>query len=194
VLDRRAGGTGAQRGRRRRDAAAEEYREILAGTTSSSRIQDHGLADEAVAREGLAAIAVATGIPLVATNDCHFHARDDVEAHRVLIGIGHNKTLAELARDYAYNDEFYVKSPSEMARLFAATPDAVTRTAEIADRCHAGFPESGFILPDYAVPPGPIRGLPRGAGPARLEARLSDGRERRHKAAEYVARLELELR
>jgi DNA polymerase-3 subunit alpha len=175
--------------------AAEEYREILGRDDFFLEIQDHGLADEAVAREGLAAIAAATGIPLVATNDCHFHARDDVEAHRVLIGIGHNKTLAELARDYAYNDEFYVKSSAEMARLFAATPDAVTRTAEIADRCHAGFPESGFILPDYAVPAGTrsedyLEELARRG----LEARLSDGRERRHKPSEYVARLELELR
>ncbi len=174
--------------------AAEEYREILGADSFFLEIQDHGLADERTSREGMVRVAAATGIPLVATNDCHFHQREDVEAHRVLIGIGQNKTLAELSHDYAYNDEFYVKSPAEMAQLFAGHDRAAARTAEIAQRCHVSFPEGEFYLPRYPVPGGRLpedylEELARRG----LERRLADGRARRAAPAEYQARLQLEL-
>jgi len=174
--------------------AAEEYREILGREGFFLEIQDHGLAEEALVREGMRAVATATGIPLVVTNDCHFHRREDVEAHRVLIGIGQNKTLADLARDYAYNDEFYVKSPEEMSRLFSDVPDAVARSAEIAARCRVSFASGEFHLPRYQLEPGELpadrlRALAREG----LALRLADGRKRRHAEAEYWARLEHEL-
>ncbi len=174
--------------------AAEEYREILGKDGFFLEIQEHGAADERVAREGVARVSQATGIPIVATNDCHFHRREDVEAHRVLLGIGQNKTLAELSRDYAYNDEFYVKSAAEMARLFADNPGALSLTAEIAARCRVSFPEGVPYLPRYPVPGGALpedylQSLARSG----LEQRLADGRERRAAAGEYHARLETEL-
>jgi len=173
---------------------AEEYREILGEDDFFLEIQDHGLGDEGLVREGLVGVGAATGIPLVATNDAHFHRREDVEAHRVLIGIGQNKTLADLARDYAYNDEFYVKSPAEMAALFRETPDAVARTAEIAARCRVSFPEGEFHLPRFPVPDGkhPDAFLEDVARRG-LDGRLADGRPRRHAEKEYRARLEREL-
>jgi DNA polymerase-3 subunit alpha len=174
--------------------AAGELREILGNDDFFLELQDHGTAEEGVAREGLIRLAGQTGIGLVATNDCHFHRREDVEAHRVLIGIGQNKTLTELAQDYAYNDEYYVKSPSEMSRLFAAFPEALARTAEIARRCHVTFPEDEFHLPRYPVPAGTrpedhLQQLARGG----LEERLAAPRARRHRPAEYWQRLEHEL-
>ena len=174
--------------------AAEEYRELLGKDNYFLEVQDHGLAEEATAREGIVRVSQATGVPIVATNDCHFHRREDVEAHRVLIGIGQNKTLAELARDYAYNDEFYVKSPAEMDRLFRHLPGALARTVEIAARCRTSFPEGEFYLPRYPLPDG---GLPEDfledLARRGLEERLGDGRQRRHKPQEYWSRLETEL-
>jgi DNA polymerase III subunit alpha len=178
---------GARRG-------AEEFREILGAGDFFLEVQDHGLADERTVREGMARLSQATGIELVATNDSHFHLREDVEAHRVLIGIGQNKTLAELARDYAYNDEFYVKSGEEMARLFRDLPGAVARSGEIAERCHATFPGGQPLLPRYPVPqdrlPEDYLGELAHRG---LERRLGDGRARRHPQQRYVTRLESEL-
>jgi DNA polymerase-3 subunit alpha len=147
-----------------------------------------------VVREGILRVSETTGIPVVATNDCHFHRREDVEAHRVLIGIGQNKTLAELSRDYAYNDEFYVKSPAEMQRLFGDRPGSLALTKEIASRCHVTFPEAGPHLPRYPVPAGKqpedfLEALARQG----LERRLEDGRVRRIALAEYHARLDTEL-
>ena len=174
--------------------AAEQFREILGRDNFFLEVQDHGLPDEPSASEGILRVAEKTGIPVVATNDCHFHSREDVEAHRVLIGIGQNKTVAELARDYAYNDEFYVKSPAEMARLFGHVPGALARTAEIAARCHVAFSDQGFHLPRYRTPDGVgLTEYLEGLANSGLEVRLGDGRARRHTAAEYRARLRQEL-
>ncbi len=174
--------------------AAEEFREILGRDNFFLEIQEHGVADERVAREGMFRVSEKTGIRVVATNDCHFHRREDVEAHRVLIGIGQNKTLAELSRDYAYNDEFYVKSPAEMTRLFAECPQAVALAGEIASRCRVSFPDAGNHLPRYPLPAGT---LPEDylAGLARegLDRRLGDGKQRRFPVSDYQARLESEL-
>ncbi len=174
--------------------AAEEYREILGADDFFLEVQDHGLPEEAVVREGVERVAAATGIGVVATNDCHFHRREDVEAHRVLIGIGQNKTLAEMARDYAYNDEFYVKSPAEMARTFGERAEVLARAAEIAERCKVTFPEGEFHLPRYPVPEGKLpddylEELARDG----LQRRLADGRQRRHPEAHYRTRLDSEL-
>jgi DNA polymerase-3 subunit alpha len=104
--------------------AAETYREIFGEDDFFLEIQDHGLADEEFVREGMVEVSGNTGIPLVATNDCHFHEREDTFAHKVLIGIGLNRDLEDLQRSYAYNAEFYVKSPAEMYELFADYPGA----------------------------------------------------------------------
>ena len=176
------------------ERAACEYREILGAGNFFLEVQDHGLREEQVVRDGVLALSARTGIAAVATNDCHFHRREDVEAHRVLIGIGQNKKLSEMARDYAYNDEFYVKSAAEMARLFGDRPDLLARTAEIAERCHVKFPEQEFYLPHYPVPDGklPEQYLEELARRG-LEARLGDGMQRRHAPPDYWSRLETEL-
>jgi DNA polymerase-3 subunit alpha len=179
--------TGAER-------AALEFQEILGGGDFFLEAQEHGLGDERIVREGIQRLSGVTGIPAVATNDCHFHRREDVEAHRVLIGIGQNKTLAELASDYAYNDEFYVKSGDEMARAFADDPHLLARSAEIAERCRVSFPDPEPHLPRYPVPEGTsaedyLHELSRKG----LAERLADGLPRRHSEAEYVARLDQEL-
>lgn len=182
--------------RERAEKAVAEYREIFGEGNFFLEIQDHGLAEEAVVRDAIQALSRRTGVPLVATNDCHFHRREDVDAHRVLIGIGQNKTLAQLASDYAYNDEFYVKSPQEMAELFRDIPEAVARTAEIARRCRFSFGEPKLLLPHFP-------GLPKEETPheyltkmARegLKRRLAQPTPRRHADREYWQRLEYELK
>ena len=176
------------------ERAACEYREILGNDGFFLEVQDHGLPQDRTVCDGVLALSARTGIPAIATNDCHFHRREDVEAHRVLIGIGQNKKLGDMARDYAYNDEFYVKSGDEMARLFGHRPDLLARTVEISERCHVSFPEQEFYLPHYQVPGGRLaedylEELARQG----LDERFADGRTRRHKAAEYWTRLQTEL-
>jgi DNA polymerase-3 subunit alpha len=172
--------------------AAEEYREILGEGDFFLEIQNHGTADEEHVREGMVEVSSKTGIPLVATNDCHFHHREDTFAHRVLLGIGLNRTLEEL--DYPYNAEFYVKSTDEMYELFAEYPGACERTAEIAERCHVLFDTETLHLPQYPVPERhTLEAFLEERARQGLEARLAQNVPRRHPPEEYQQRLELEL-
>jgi DNA polymerase-3 subunit alpha len=172
--------------------AAEEFREILGEDDFFLEIQNHGLGDEGHVRAGMAEISSGTGIPLVATNDCHFHYREDTFAHRVLLGIGLNRTLEDL--EYAYNAEFYIKSPEEMYELFTDFSGACERTAEIASRCHVLFETETLHLPQYPVPEGhSLETFLAENARNGLEARLATEADRKRPAEEYLDRLEHEL-
>ncbi len=174
--------------------AAEVYREIFGDEGFFLEIQDHGMADEAFVRAGMVDLSERTGISLVATNDCHFHERDDTFAHRVLIGIGLNRDLEDLQRSYAYNAEFFVKSPAEMYELFAEYPGACERTVEIASRCHVRFDTDTLHLPKFKVPnDSNLEAFLAERAHEGLARRLRKGAARRHADDEYVARLEQEL-
>lgn len=80
-----------------------------------------------------------TGVPLVATNDVHYLDQSDQLAQETLICIGSNKTLMDENRYRLGSDQFYFKSPEEMRGLFAAYPQAVANTLEVADRCDIQF-------------------------------------------------------
>ncbi len=174
--------------------AAASYREILGPDGFFLELQDHGSADEAFVREGVVEVARALEIPLVATNDCHFHRREDVFAHRVLLGIGLNRNLDELNRAYAYNEEYYLKSSAEMYALFRQYPGACERTVEIANRCNVRFDDSTLHLPQYPVPEEMTRAAYLGET-ARdgLAQRLARPGARRHPDEAYRSRLEQEL-
>ena len=174
--------------------AAETYREILGKDGFFLEIQDHGTADEEFVREGMVELARKTGIELVATNDCHFHHRDDMYAHRVLIGIGLNRDLEDLQRSYVYNAEFYDKSPAEMHELFADYPGACERTVEIASRCHVRFDTDSLHLPQFEVPDGSnLESFLTEVAQDGLRQRLQKGVVRAHSDEAYQARLEEEL-
>ena len=145
-------------------------------------------------REGLVELSAASEIPLVATNDCHFHHREDTFAHRVLIGIGLNRDLEDLQQSYAYNAEFYVKSPQEMYQLFEDYPGACERTAEIAARCHVRFDTDTLHLPKFSIPDGSnLEAFLAERAQEGLEIRLRKDEGRKHSDEEYFERLEGEL-
>jgi DNA polymerase-3 subunit alpha len=173
---------------------AEEYREILGKDNFFLEIQNHGSVDEEFVREGLRDLGRLTDIPLVATNDCHFHRPEDVFAHRILIGIGQGNTISDLQQKYVYNGEFYVKSADEMYRLFEAFPGSCELTAEIAARCHVEFDTSTYHLPSFPIPEGDDeRSYFRRIAREGLEARLAQPVVRKTAHEDYAARLEHEI-
>jgi DNA polymerase-3 subunit alpha len=174
--------------------AAMTYREIFGEDGFYLEIQDHGMADEAFVREGMVDLSKKTGIELVASNDCHFHERDDLFAHRVLLGIGLNRNLEELQRSYVYNAEFYVKSPAEMHDLFADYPGVCERTVEIASRCHVRFDTDTLHLPKFKIPEGMnLEAFLSERAQQGLARRLEKTASRGHPPEDYEERLELEL-
>ncbi|HEV8265823.1 MAG TPA: DNA polymerase III subunit alpha [Gemmatimonadales bacterium] len=114
-------------------------------------VQDHGIADEAVVREGMFRLAAELGVPVVATNDAHYLRRDDAEAHDVLLAIGTGKDLDDPKRFRFFGQESYVKSEQEMRTLFGDRPELLAETARVAELCEFDF-EKRYFLPQYPRP------------------------------------------
>ena len=89
------------------------------------------------------------GVPLVATNDCHYLHREDAKAHEVLLCIQTGKTLADETRWRFDTDELYVKTPEEMAQAFGADSEEVRSTVEIANRVEFEFEFGKFHFPIF---------------------------------------------
>src|SRR4029453_15281177 len=132
--------------------AAHEFQDILGKGDYFLEIQDHQLPDQQKINKDLCELSKTTGIPLVATIDAHYLYREDYEAHDVMLCMGTGKTVNEPNRMRFGGPEWYVRSPEEMARIFAHIPDAVTRTVEVAEMWRLKLPLGENQLPVYPVP------------------------------------------
>lgn len=131
---------------------AESYRDIFGDGSFFLEVQDHGLAEQKQVIEALATLSNETGIPLVATNDCHYVKKEDAAAQDVLLCIGTAVSIDDPNRLKLPNEEFYLKSPAQMAKLFGNLPEAVENTLRIADMCHVEIDFDTDLLPHYEVP------------------------------------------
>jgi DNA polymerase-3 subunit alpha len=131
--------------------AAQTFHQIF-GDRFYIEIMRHRIPEQEIVNTGLIKLAREMNLPLVATNDSHYLARGDAQAHDVLLCIGTGKTVADQSRLKFMTDEFYVKSPEEMRALFADVPDACDNTIAIANRIDIAIPEKQFNIPLYPVP------------------------------------------
>ncbi|MDM8557698.1 DNA polymerase III subunit alpha [Candidatus Parabeggiatoa sp. HSG14] len=99
-------------------------------------------------------LALETKIPVVATNDVCFLSSHDFEAHEVRVCIHDGKTLADSNRPHHYSPQQYLRTPSEMAELFADIPEAIENTWLIAKRCNLELTLGKNFLPDFPIPQG----------------------------------------
>ncbi len=102
----------------------------------------------------LAALAQASGAPLTAVNDVLYHGPERRPLQDVLTCIREGCTIHEAGLRLAANAERHLKSPTEMARLFARFPGVVERGAEIAERIGFDLGQLRYEYPDEPVPPG----------------------------------------
>ncbi|MET0272012.1 MAG: PHP domain-containing protein, partial [Phenylobacterium sp.] len=102
----------------------------------------------------LAALAQASGAPMVATNDVLYHGPERRALQDVLTCIRETCTIAEAGLRLEANAERHLKSPAEMARLFVRFPGAVERSTEIAARIGFDLGQLRYEYPDEPVPPG----------------------------------------
>ncbi len=138
---------------------------------------------------GLVALSRDTAIPLVATNDAHYTAREDAAIHDVLLCIGTNSTVDDARRQLKmHDDSYYVKSEEEMLALFPGMPEAVANTQIVAGQCNLEIEFGRLHLPEPEIPPGI-------AAHAYLTDLAREGLHRRYPFAseEVRARLQYEL-
>ena len=115
-------------------------------------LTDQGLAAQKSLRESLKEVAKKTGLPLVATNDVHYVQKEHAEAQDALLCIQTGKTLDETNRLKLESQEFYLKSPEEMRELFADTPEAISNTIQIAEKCNVEFDFHTYHFPKFQAP------------------------------------------
>lgn len=135
-------------------AEALELRDIFGKDNFYLEIQNHFLDDDKPATLGLVKLAEEIGAPLVATNDAHYIKRSDAKAHDVLLAIQTGSTVDDENRMRFANDEFYLKSESEMMELFPDHPEAIENSHKIAERCNVEFEFGEYHLPEFIPPEG----------------------------------------
>ena len=135
-------------------AHAREMESIFGKGNYFVEIMDHDLEDEKRVIPLLVQVSRETGIPLLATNDCHYLRREDADAQEVLMCIQTGKTLDDTNRMRMETRELYVKSEDEMRRVFPEYADAIERTEEVAKRCHVDFVFGETKLPRFPTEAG----------------------------------------
>jgi DNA polymerase III subunit alpha len=130
-----------------------EYAEIFDAVFLE--MQDHGIPEQRRVNEGLIKLHKDTQIPLVATNDSHYTARNDAKMHDVLLCIGTGKFYNDPNRMKFSGEEFYVKPAEEMARIFPDHPEALENTLKVVDLVEdVGIELGKTRLPNFPKPSG----------------------------------------
>ena len=139
------------------DAAKQialNYREIFGEGNFYLELQNHGLKEELRILPMLERLSKETGIPMVATNDCHYITQEDSRMHEVLLCIQTNHTVEDDDKMDFGTDQVYIKSEAEMRALFESYEGAIENTAKIAEQCNVEFEFGKTKLPHFDVPGG----------------------------------------
>jgi DNA polymerase III subunit alpha len=190
------GDIGRSLSRGRDDSALQclNYWRNLCGDRFYLEVQRTGRAGEQACSDAVMGLARSQGAAAVATNDVRFLTRADFEAHEARVCIHDGAQLADAGRVRRYSEEQYLKSPAEMAQLFADAPELLANTFEIAKRCSLEIRLGASMLPAYPVPEGSSTELfLREESLRGLESRLALQTQPAAARAAYDARLDLEL-
>ena len=139
---------------------AREYQDIF-GDDFYLELMRHGIGDQLFIDDQILKISQETGIKIVATNDTHYTFPGDAQYHEAFMCIGMNKLYDDPNRMRHSVHEFYLKSPAQMARLFADIPEAITHTQEIVEKIEdyaltvkEPIPPNFKFTPEYAAEDG----------------------------------------
>jgi len=136
------------------EETAREYASMFAPGDFFLELMPTPMSEQETLNGELVRMGKKLGIPLVATNDCHYVNRADAAAHDVLMAIQTGKSLKDEKRLKHVVDSYYMKSPAEMDAAFKDVPEAVENTAAIAARCNVKLKFDQTYLPTYKVPEG----------------------------------------
>nr|WP_282434904.1 DNA polymerase III subunit alpha [Nocardia panacis] len=137
--------------------AAADYRDIFGAENFFVELMDHGLTIERSVREGLLEIGAKLRLAPLATNDSHYVARAQAEAHAALLCVQAGKTLGDPTRFKFDGDGYYLRSPEEMRAYWdVEVPGAADSTLRIAERVesYAEVWAHADRMPVYDAPDG----------------------------------------
>jgi DNA polymerase-3 subunit alpha len=135
-------------------AKLNELIEVLGPNQVYLEVMDTGLPIQKKINEGIRTLSKQMGLPMVAANDTHYLVQEDAKAHDVLLCVGSGKFLHEENRQKFPTDQYYFRSPDEMASLFFEFDQACENTLAIAQRCNIEMDRKGYFMPQYETKPG----------------------------------------
>ncbi|MEC1155054.1 DNA polymerase III subunit alpha [Cytobacillus horneckiae] len=127
------------------------YKNIFEQNHFYFSLQNHGTADEKNIYQKLKKLSGDTGIPMAATNAVYYIEKQDAFAQECLLAIRNGEKLEEEGRERLEGAEYYMKTASEMANLFADDPDALLHTIQIANDCNVTIEFGIKNLPKYPI-------------------------------------------
>ncbi len=134
--------------------AALNYQDIFGAGNFFLELQDHGIPMQKTVNQGLMRMSQELSIPLVATNDCHYIYKEDVDPHDILLCIQTGKKVTDENRMRYEGGQYYLKSEDEMRALFPYAAEALDNTHRIAERCNVEIEFGVTKLPQFDVPDG----------------------------------------
>ncbi|MEO8741443.1 MAG: DNA polymerase III subunit alpha, partial [Casimicrobiaceae bacterium] len=162
-------------------------------------VQRAGHTDDRALTGATVRLANELALPVVATHPVQFVTREEFRAHEARVCIAEGHVLSDPRRPRAYTPDQYFMTQAEMGRNFADLPEALANSVAIAQRCSLTIPLGKNYLPDFPTPAGvTLEQHLKNEAAAGLERRLAalfpDAAARDARRAEYVARLEFEVR
>jgi len=129
------------------------YTELFGPERFFLELQDHNLPDEKRAIEFNLRMARKHGLRVVATNDSHYVNPEDAEAHDIALCLQTSAKFDDPNRMRFTGTNYYIKTPKEMAALFAEAPHALNTTLDIAERCQVDITDTQVHFPTFDIPP-----------------------------------------
>ena len=134
---------------------AMKYQEILGKENFYLEIQNHpSIPEQQRVNELIIELSKKTGIPLVATNDCHYVLEEDAEAQDVLMLINTGSNINDKERLSMKDEDFSIRSQEQMIEAFSHVPEAIENTVKIAERCEVEIVLGETKIPYFELPEG----------------------------------------
>ncbi|MCJ8500798.1 DNA polymerase III subunit alpha [Desulfatitalea alkaliphila] len=131
------------------DQAALAFQTLFGEGNFFLEVQNNGIDKQDTVNGALREMSARLGIPLVASNDCHYLDKDDVRAHDVLLCVQTGKTVDDAERFRFRTDQLYFKSKEEMIDYFRDFPGAIENSVAIAGRCDIAFDLENYHFPQF---------------------------------------------
>ena len=143
-----------KQGRAKAEETALEYKSMFDKGDFYLELMPTDLPEQRELNDELRKMGPKLGIPMVATNDCHYVARSDARAHDILLSIQTGSTAGDEKRLRHTVDSYFLKNPAEMEASFSDLPEVMENTVDIAKRCNVELDLGKTFLPRYEVPKG----------------------------------------
>jgi error-prone DNA polymerase len=133
----------------------QKYLEWFGGDSVFIELQQNLIHGDTRMNQRLIRLAGDMGVPVIATNDVHYHSQERHRLQNALVAVKHNTTIDQALMFLRPSPDFYLKSQAGMQRLFRSCPEAIANTLRIAERCAFNLStDLGYTLPEPAVPEG----------------------------------------